>query len=138
MFRKLRSSKKIEILQIAPVLRVASRKIFFFHGRKKRRFFPYFHYEIIFCCAELFEWAFNFKFCWNIFILLNINANLTSKGARFEFHKKQPLILWAAVESCSRSIYLEVNFQTCNFTLRTFLKILATSFSPVLKNLLIF
>ena len=42
-------------------------------------FFPYFHYEIIFCCAELFGCAFNFKFCLNIFIFLKTNTNQTSK-----------------------------------------------------------
>ena len=102
------------------------KKIYFFHGRKKRRFFPYIHDEIIFCCAELFESAFNFKFCWNIFVFLNINTNLC---------KKHPLILGAAVERCCGSICLEVNCQACNFTLRAFLRILVTSFWPVLKNL---
>ena len=52
-FRKLRSLKNVEILQVVLVLRVAS----------WQRFFPHFHYEIIFCYAELFECTFSFKFC---------------------------------------------------------------------------
>ena len=36
-------------------------KYYFFHRGKKRCFFPYFHYEVIFCYAELFECAFNFQ-----------------------------------------------------------------------------
>ena len=59
--RKLRSSKKVEILQVLLVLRDASWKNIFYHGANKRRFFPHFHYEIIFCCAELFEYTFNVK-----------------------------------------------------------------------------
>ena len=39
----------------------------FFSWRKEMAFFPYFHYETIFCWAELFECAFNFEFCYNIF-----------------------------------------------------------------------
>ena len=43
-------------------------------------FFPYFYYEIIFCCTGLFECTFNFKFCQSIFIFLNINSNQTSSN----------------------------------------------------------
>ena len=46
---------------------------------KETAFFPYFYHKIIFYSAELFEFAFNFKFYWNIFIFLNINTNQTSK-----------------------------------------------------------
>ena len=66
-FKKLKSTKKVEILLVALVLRVASWKNFFFSWRKEMAFFPYFQYEIIFCWAELFECAFNFEFCYNIF-----------------------------------------------------------------------
>ena len=133
----MRSSKKIEILQVVLVLRAVSWNNIFFR-EERNVFFPlFFHYEIIFCCAELFECAFNFKFCWNIFIFLNINTNQTSKE-RFEFYKKQPLILGAAVERCSWNVSLEVNGQACNFTLRAFLRIMVTSFWTVLKNLLKF
>ena len=62
-----------------------------FHRGKKRRFFPYFHYEIIFCCAELFECILNFKFCWNIFIFLNINTNQTSKEQDLNFIRSSHL-----------------------------------------------
>ena len=50
------------------------------------------------------------------------------KGAGFEFYEKQRLILGAAVERSPGSLYLEVNCQTCNFTLQAFLRILVTSF----------
>ena len=103
-FRKLRSSKKVEILQVTVVLRVVSWKKKFFHGTKKRRFFPYFHHDIIFFCAKLFECTFNFKFCWNIFIFLNINTNQTSKDQDLNY-KKQSLILGAAIERCFRSVW---------------------------------
>ena len=66
-FRKLRYSKRFDSLQVVLVLRVASWKNIF-SWRKKAAFFPYFHPEIIFCCAELFKCAFNFKLCLNIFI----------------------------------------------------------------------
>ena len=68
--------------------------------RKETALFPYFHYKIIFCSTELFECPFNFKFRYNIFICL---TKLNIKGARFEFYKKQQLILGAAVYRCSRS-----------------------------------
>ena len=58
-FQKIRSLKKVKILQFVFVLRVASWKKIIFHGWKKHCFFPYFHYEVIFCYAELFEGAFN-------------------------------------------------------------------------------
>ena len=80
------------------------KKIYFFHGTKKRRFFPYFHHDIIFFCAKLFESTFNFKFCWNIFIFLNINTNQTSKDQDLNY-KKQSLILGAAIERCFRSVW---------------------------------
>ena len=61
-FRKLKSLKKVEILQFVFVLRVASWKnIIFFIEERSAVFFPYFHYEVIFCYAELFECAFNFQ-----------------------------------------------------------------------------
>ena len=61
-FRKLRSSKKIDILQVALVLRVASWKsIILFSWREETVFFPYFLYEVIFCYAELFKCAFYFQ-----------------------------------------------------------------------------
>ena len=50
------------------------------------------------------------------------------KGAKFEFYKKQLLILGAALEMCSGSICLKVNREACNFTLRAFMRILVTSF----------
>ena len=52
-------------------------------------------------------------------MFLNININKTS-GARFEFYKKPPLILGAAVQRCSGSIWIEVNCHACNFTLQAF------------------
>ena len=114
VFRKLSSSKKVEILQVLLVLRVISWKNIFFMEERNSVFVLIFT-ELIFCYAELFECAFNFKFCWNIFIFLNINTNQTSKE-KFECYKKQPLILGAAVERCSWNISLEVNGQACNFT----------------------
>ena len=87
-FRKLRSSKKIEILLVVLVLRVAS-------------------------CAELFECALR-TFCQNIFAFLKFNTNI--KRARFEFYEKQILILGATVERYSGSICLKVNCQACSFT----------------------
>ena len=97
-----------------------------FHGTKKRLFFRYFHYEIIFCCAELFECAFNFKFCQNIFIILNINTNQTSKEQEAE--EAASYFLGGAVERYTRSTCFEVNCQTCNSTLQAFLSILFISF----------
>ena len=57
----------------------------FFHGGKKLRLFPYFHDESIVRCAELFECAFNCKFCQNIFIFLNINTNQIKKEQDLNF-----------------------------------------------------
>ena len=37
------------------------KKHYLFHRGKKRCFFPYFHYEVIFCYSKLFESAFNFQ-----------------------------------------------------------------------------
>ena len=79
-----------------------------FHGTKKRLFFRYFHYEIIFCCAELFECAFNFKFCQNIFIILNINTNQTSKEQDFNFIRSSLLFFGS---SC-REVYLKHMFRS--------------------------
>ena len=55
------------------------KKHYFLLWRKETAFFSYLHYEIIFCCAELFKCVFNFKFCQKIFTFLNINRNQTSK-----------------------------------------------------------
>ena len=104
MFRKLRSSKEVKILQIAlvcfQVVELYYEKIFF-HGGNKELFFPYFHYEIIFCCTELFECTFNFKFCQNIFIFLNINTNQTLSKI---------WILWEAATYFGKS-YWEVSWK---------------------------
>ena len=61
--RKLRSSKKVEILQVVLILRGGSSKIVFFIMEEKNGVFCYFHYEIIFYCVELSECTCNFKLC---------------------------------------------------------------------------
>ena len=101
--RKLRSSKNTEILQDVLVLPIASWKSIFYYEGKKRRLFPYFLCEIIFNCAELFDCAFNFKFWLSIFHIFKHKHKSNIKGARFEFYKKQPLILGTAAEKCSGS-----------------------------------
>ena len=104
MFRKLRSSKIVKILQVALVcFQVCKlhREKMFFYGGSKQLFFPYFHYEIIFCYTKLFECTFNFKFCQNIFIFLNINTNQTLRKIR---------ILWEAATYFGRS-YREVSWK---------------------------
>ena len=71
--RKLRSSEKVEILQIVLTWRVAQREnIIFYCGWKKQHFFLIFS-------AELFVCEVNFKFYLNIFIFLDINTNQTSE-----------------------------------------------------------
>ena len=61
-FRKLRSSKKVKILQVVLFSQVASWKnIIFFHGGKEWHFF-FLIFNMIFCCAELFACPFNFEF----------------------------------------------------------------------------
>ena len=85
----------------------------FFHGGKKRCFLPCFHCKIIFCCAELFDCAFNFIFLEHFYIFKQHKTNI--KGARFEFYTKQPLILGVTVERCSGGICLDVNCQASNF-----------------------
>ena len=60
---KTKVFKKADILQAALVLQVASWKKIFLLWRKETAFFLYFHHAIIFHSAELFERAFNFKFC---------------------------------------------------------------------------
>ena len=60
-------------------------KHFFFHGRKKLFFFCYFFYEITICCAELFEYAINFKFFYTTFIFLKINTNQALKEQNLNF-----------------------------------------------------
>ena len=81
--RKLRSSEKVEILQIGLILRVnimsIMRKHYFLLWMKKTAFSPYFYHGTIFCSAELFHCAANFKFYLNFFIFLNIITNQTSK-----------------------------------------------------------
>ena len=108
-----------------------------FSWRKETTLFSYFHNEIIFCCAELFECAFNFKFSWNIFIFLNINTNQTSKEQDLNFIESATYF-GSRHRECPGSLCLEVNFQTCNFTLQAFLRILVTSFWPALKRLIKF
>ena len=57
-------SKKVEILQAVLVLQLASWKKVSLLWAKETAFFPpYFHNGIIFYSAELFECAFNFRFC---------------------------------------------------------------------------
>ena len=108
-----------------------------FSWRKETTLFSYFHNEIIFCCTELFECAFNFKFSWNIFIFLIINTNQTSKEQDLNFIESATYF-GSRHRECPGSLCLEVNFQTCNFTLQAFLRILVTSFWPALKRLIKF
>ena len=71
--RKLRSSKKAEILQISLILRVTKWKnIIFYYGPKKQRLFLIFTKEIIFNSVELLVCAVIFKF------RFNVNTNQTS------------------------------------------------------------
>ena len=84
---------------------------YFFHGGKNGVFFPYFYYEIIFCSAEIFECAFSFTFCKKIFIFLNCRQ-----------------VFWKHMSES------KLTGQQLYFT--DILKILVTSFWPVLKNLL--
>ena len=111
------------------------KNIFFIEGGK-RAFSPYFHNEIIFCCTELFECAFNFKFLQNIFTFLNIDINQTSKEQDLNLIRSSHLfwehrkVFWNHMSGSKLSGY--------NFTLRAFLSILVTSFWPVPKHLLKF
>ena len=77
--RKLRSSEKVEILQIRLILRVPWwENIIFYYGRKKQRFFFIFTMELFSTALSyLFDCAVNFEFYFNI-IFLNINKNQTS------------------------------------------------------------
>ena len=55
-WRKLSSSKKLELCKWFFFYELHHEKnIIFYHAGKKRHYFPYFPYEIIFYCAELFE-----------------------------------------------------------------------------------
>ena len=103
--RKLKSSKKVESLQVALALRVASWKnIVFYDGGKKRRFF------IIFT-SKLSSAALNYL---NAHSTLNfiktLTQNQTSNEQNMTFYKKQPLILGAAVERCSGSERSDLQF----------------------------
>ena len=101
--RKLRSSKKVESLQVVLGLRVASWKnIIIYYGGKKRPFFPYFHNGIIFYCTELLDCAFNLKFCLNISTFLKINTNQTSKEQDLNFNKSS-----REQDNCLQDNYLE-------------------------------
>ena len=60
---------------------------------ERNNFFCYFHYEIIFYCVELFKCTFNFKFCLNIFVSLNVNTNQTSKEQDLNFIRRSH-IFW--------------------------------------------
>ena len=82
--RKLRSSEKVEILQIGFLLRVAWWGNYFLLCTKETAFFPYFYHEIIFYSTERFDCAVNFKFYLNFFTFFNINKNQTLKEAIFE------------------------------------------------------
>ena len=55
--------KKVDILQAVVVFQVLSWKNIFLLRRKETVFFLYFHHEIIFYSAQLFECTFNLKFC---------------------------------------------------------------------------
>ena len=65
--RKLRSSKKVEILQVTRFARCIMKKHYFLSRRKETAFFSLLslwnYLLIMFYCAELFECSFNFKFC---------------------------------------------------------------------------
>ena len=61
-FRKLRSSKKV-VASCSCFAGCIIKEIIFFMEERNGVFFHYFHSEIVFCCTELIEWAFNFKFC---------------------------------------------------------------------------
>ena len=72
-FRKLRSSKKIDILQVALVLRVASWKaLFFFHGGKKRCFSLIFFMKLSSAALSYLNAHSTFNFCkWQNLLPLN-------------------------------------------------------------------
>ena len=116
--RKLRSSKKVEILQVILVLQVESWRNAFFVLEERNGVFCYFHHEIIFY----------YQLCWNIYMFLNINTNETSKEEDLDFIRSS-LLFW---EKPQRGA-LEVNCQAGNFILLAFLRILVTFFRSVCK-----
>ena len=75
--RKLRSSKQVEILQVALVLRITSWKNIIFHGRKKRRFFLIFSMKSSSTAPSYLNDTLNVTRTFLHF--LNINTNQTSK-----------------------------------------------------------
>ena len=71
--------------------------------RKEAGFFLYFHYKTVFYCTKLFDCAFNFNFSrFNFsFYMFEHEHKSNNKEARFVFYRKPPIILGAAVETCS-------------------------------------
>ena len=110
--RKLRSSKKVEILQIRLILRVAKWKnIIFYYGWKKQRFFHIFTNEIIFYSAELLICAVNFKFYLNIFIFLNV-TQIKHQRSNIWINK-QPLISGSSIQRGFISKVSGLQFRKC-------------------------
>ena len=87
--RKLRSSKKAEIVKLFLFCQLDHEKKFFLTWRKETAFFLLF---------SLWNYL---LLRWAIWMRIQLFSNI--KGARFEFYKKQQLILEAAVERCSGS-----------------------------------
>ena len=81
------------------------RNYYFLLWTKETAFFPYFHHGIIFCSAEIFICADNFKFYLNIYIF---KSNI--KGAIFELRSRH------LFRDQPYKEVLEVKCQACNFT----------------------
>ena len=99
--RKLRSSKKVEILQDVLILQVASWYSFFFYEEKKwDMFFPIFTITFSISLSYLVVHS-TLNFAKTVLYFFNHKHKPNIKGARSEFYKKKSLILGAAMEKCS-------------------------------------
>ena len=107
----------------------------FYYRAKKWHFFPYFYCEIIFYRTELWDCTLNIKFCWDVFIFLNININQTTKEQDLNCIRNSHL-MWEQLYGG----VLELKCQACALTKKwtpfwAFLRILACfkKFTKILK-----
>ena len=119
---KLGSSKEIEILQIGLIYFTSCtmKKHYFLLWTKETAFFPYFHHEIIFYSAELFDCAVNY-----IFQHKN-KSNI--EGAIFELRSSHLF----RNQPCKEILEFKCQIALVFYPSRAFLRILVTFFRPVL------
>ena len=95
---------------------------------KKRRILSYFHHKIVIYSTKLFDCSFNFKFCLDFFIFLNINTNWNeTEFLRIylcEYNKLKNMLKnnsintrssWKAEFVTKTTSFLPLSFETVNY-----------------------